>query len=152
MSNLKEIEEKVYGGKRLSYEDGVILFESADLNEIGRLADLARKRKAGNEVYFIVNKHLYYTNVCAWQCGFCAFSETADSPHAYTKSLEEIEAEAAQDIAELSEFRITGGINPQLPFEYYEEMLSRLSIIHCGIRQPSGPPRRPSRPSAACSA
>lgn len=126
MSNLKEIEEKVYGGKRLSYEDGVILFGSADLNEIGRLADLARKRKAGNEVYFIVNKHLYYTNVCAWQCGFCAFSETADSPHAYTKSLEEIEAEAAQDIAELSEFRITGGINPQLPFEYYEEMLSRL--------------------------
>lgn len=127
MSILKEIKEKVHGGERLSLEDAVALFKSSDLCAIGKLADFARHRKIGDEAYFIVNKHLYYTNICALQCGFCAFSETADSPGAYTKSLEEIEEEAAQDIDDLSEFRITGGIDPNLPIEYYEEMLSRLT-------------------------
>ncbi len=126
MSDLDEIKGKVYSGKRLSFEDGVALFRSTDLCEIGKLADFVRQRKVGNEVYFIVNKHVYYTNICAWQCDFCAFSETPDSPNAYTKSLEEIEEEAAENNADVSEFRITGGINPSLPLEYFEEMLIRL--------------------------
>jgi len=126
MSSLKKIESKVHNGERLSAEDGIALFESNDLCKIGKLADFVRQKKVGDEAFFIVNKHLYYTNICVWQCGFCAFSETANSPLAYTKSTEEIEEEAGKSIAGLSEFRITGGINPAIPFEYYEEMLSRL--------------------------
>jgi aminodeoxyfutalosine synthase len=126
MIDLRDIEQKVYSGERLSFEEGVRLFQLTDLCRIGKLADLARKRKAGDNVYYIANKHLYYTNVCIWQCDFCAFSETPGSSDAYTKTLDEIESEAKDNSVDLAEFRITGGINPDLPLDYYEEMLRRL--------------------------
>lgn len=130
--SLAEIAEKVESGERLTREDGIALLNSTDLLKIGQLADLVRERKVGEDVYFIVNQHIYYTNVCLWQCPFCAFSRTVDSPEAYTKSLEEIEEEALEAIQSepgLSELRITGGIHLRLSLEYFEEMLVRLKKI-----------------------
>ena len=71
---LAAVEEKVAQGERLSAADGLALFESPDLLRVGRLADRVRRRKVGDDVYFVVNRHINYTNVCRNRCRFCAFS------------------------------------------------------------------------------
>ena len=71
---LDVVEQKVARGERLSAADGLALFESPDLLRVGRLADQVRRRKVGDDVYFVVNRHINYTNICRNRCRFCAFS------------------------------------------------------------------------------
>ena len=126
--SLGDIREKVEAGRRLDREDGVRLYQSNDLLAIGEMADLVRRRKAGDQVYFITNRHINHTNVCQNLCKLCAFAKRKGEPGAYTMNLEEIEARAAAS-RELgaTEVHIVGGLDPDLPFEYYEEMLRRVS-------------------------
>lgn len=111
-------------GERLSYDDGIRLMKSNDLLTLGQMADTVRKRKNGDHVYFVVNKHLNYTNVCYLDCKLCAFGLKPDHPHSYTLSLARIE-EYCKQIAEqpFTELQIVGGINTKLPFSYYEKMI-----------------------------
>jgi aminodeoxyfutalosine synthase len=69
------IENKIASDKRLSCEDGLALFRSNDLHRIGYLANIIREKKNGRRAYFIVNRHINYTNVCKNGCLFCAFSK-----------------------------------------------------------------------------
>ncbi|MCG0278202.1 MAG: aminofutalosine synthase MqnE [Thermanaeromonas sp.] len=127
---LGDIAEKVFEGERLSREDGIRLMESDDLLAVGFLADFARKKKVGDEVYFINNAHINYTNVCRNLCSFCAFGRPADAEGAYTLSIEEI-AQKAEHYRkyEPTEIHIVGGLNPALPFSYYEDMLRTIKEI-----------------------
>ncbi len=123
----KRIEAKLESGERLSFEDGLALFKSPDLHHIGYLANLVREKKNRRQAHFIVNRHINYTNICKNGCKFCAFSKEAGAPGAYTMSLEEILDRAAVGMAAgIQEFHIVGGLNPQLPFDYYLDMLSNL--------------------------
>ncbi|TCS83122.1 aminofutalosine synthase MqnE [Tepidibacillus fermentans] len=123
-NDLQDIQIKVENKERLTFEDGVRLLKSNNLFAIGQMADLVRKRKNGDYVSFIVNTHLNYTNVCFLGCKLCAFGLKPDHPNAYTLSLETIE-EKVKGLSEkgFSEIHIVGGVNPKLPFEYYEEMI-----------------------------
>lgn len=123
---LEDIEEKVADGRRLSYEDGLRLMRSPDLLKIGTMADQVRKKKNGDHVYFIKNTHLNYTNVCYLDCKLCAFGLKPDDPHSYTLALDQLE-EKFEDMAGkgFTELHIVGGVNPKLPFEYYEDMMRR---------------------------
>jgi len=128
--SLLDIREKVERGERLSFEDGVRLLKSDRLLEIGAMADLVRKRKNGDNVYFIVNTHLNYTNVCYLDCKLCAFGLKPGDPRAYTLSLEQIEEKYKQMAGKgFTELHIVGGVNAKLPFSYYEEMI-RLAKRH----------------------
>ncbi|MBO8171787.1 MAG: aminofutalosine synthase MqnE [Bacillaceae bacterium] len=128
--SLEDIQEKVENGERLSFEDGVRLMKSDDLLTIGRMADYVRKKKNGDRVYFIVNTHLNYTNVCYLDCKLCAFGLKPDDPRSYSLSLEQIEDKYKQMIGKgFTELHIVGGVNPKLPFEYYEDMI-RLAKKH----------------------
>ncbi|KYH32949.1 aminofutalosine synthase MqnE [Neomoorella mulderi] len=121
---LAAIAAKVYAGERLSREDGIRLFESQDLLGIGFLADLARRRACGDDVYFINNAHINHTNVCQNLCDLCAFGREAGSPEAYTLTLAEVEAKArAAAAAGVTEIHIVGGLNPELPYEYYLDLI-----------------------------
>ncbi|HYT63206.1 MAG TPA: hypothetical protein VEL50_04860, partial [Gemmatimonadales bacterium] len=73
---LRAITDKVERGERLTREDGLALFGSPDLLAIGRLADLANRRKNGERVYFAANQHINPTNVCILRntCVFCSFA------------------------------------------------------------------------------
>lgn len=127
---LADIYRKVVADERLSFEDGVRLMKSSDLLAIGHMADIVRKRKNGDNVYFIVNTHLNYTNVCYLDCKLCAFGLKPDDPRSYSLSLEEIEEKYKQMATKgFSELHIVGGVNPKLPFEYYEDMI-RLAKKH----------------------
>ena len=70
---ITEIGEKVEAQERLSFEDGMALFESDDLLTIGALANAVRERLNGDKTYYNVNRHMNYTNVCVSDCAFCSF-------------------------------------------------------------------------------
>jgi aminodeoxyfutalosine synthase len=119
---------KVEAGERLSFEDGVRLFESDDIAAIGWAADLVRRRLNGDRTYYVVNRHINYTDVCKNRCRFCAFSRSEGDEGAYTMSVDEVVREAGELYRDLgfTELHIVGGLHPTLPFDYYTEMLSAL--------------------------
>lgn len=134
-SQLKDIAEKVFAGKRLNREDGIRLYESPDLLTIGYLGNHVREKMHGQNAYFNVNRHIEPTNVCVLKCGLCAFAKNIRSPEAYTFSLEEIYQRAQEGADQgATEFHIVGGLHPDLPFQYYLDMLrglkQRLPHIH----------------------
>src|SRR5580658_4200545 len=124
---LKPIAEKVLAGARLDAEDGLRLYESHDLMAVGWLANWVREKKHGDICYYNVNRHINPTNVCVAHCKLCAFGRDAAAPGAYSFSQEEIWARAADGVAEgATEFHIVGGLHPDLPFEWYLEMIRGL--------------------------
>ena len=127
--NLQTLEKKIRAEERLSFDDGVILWNSFDLLGVGYLANIVRERIHGNDTYFIHNRHINPTNVCVLSCQFCAFGVKADHPQAYEKSLEEIFSDAEKyNGGEVSEFHIVGGLHPDYPFEYYLDLLKGLKV------------------------
>ena len=121
------VEQKVAQGERLSFDDGLALFESHDLLRIGRLADQVRRRKVGDDAYFVVNRHINYTNVCRNGCRFCAFSRVEGEPGAYTLTVDEVVAKAREAIEQgATEIHIVGGENPTLPYSDIRAMVSRI--------------------------
>jgi len=130
---LHAIGDKVERGERLTREDGLALFASADLLTIGRLADMANRHKNGDRVYFAANQHLNPTNVCILRntCVFCSFARIPKEDGAYTRTLDEVyaEAEAAKGNP-TREFHIVGGLHPKLKLEYYLEMFRGLKARH----------------------
>ena len=124
---LEPIASKVLAGERLTAEDGLALFESHDLLALGWLANHVREKRHGNICFFNVNRHINPTNVCVAHCKLCAFGRSPDAPGAYTFALEEIFQRAAQGVADgATEFHIVGGLHPDLPFDYYLDLVRGL--------------------------
>ncbi len=131
--HLIPIAAKVERGERLTREDGLALFASADLLTIGRLADVANQRRNGSRVYFAANQHINPTNVCILRntCVFCSFARMPKEDGAYTRSLEEVFAEAdAAAENPTREFHIVGGLHPKLRLSYYTDMFRGLKQRH----------------------
>ncbi len=119
------VEQKLASGERLSFADGLALFESDDLLRIGRLADAARRRKVGDDVYFVVNRHINYTNICRNRCRFCAFSRTEGEDGAYSLTVGEVLAKAKESIDQgATEIHIVGGEHPALPYSDVRAMIA----------------------------
>jgi aminodeoxyfutalosine synthase len=125
---LSAIRDKVEAGQRLSFEDGVFLYESGDLFTLAELANLVRERKNDNFAYYNVNTHINPTNVCVYRCIFCAFRADLKSPKGYVMTDEQILERAAEaDAKGATELHIVGGLHHQLSFEWY---LNVVRIIH----------------------
>jgi aminodeoxyfutalosine synthase len=126
-AELKPIAEKVERQERLSFEDGVALFESNDLVSIGAMANLMRERINGDFTYYNVNRHMNYTNICVSDCAFCGFYRRVRHPEAYEWSVQECIDIAAKAYNEgARELHIVGGLHPRLQFDYYTSLLSEL--------------------------
>jgi aminodeoxyfutalosine synthase len=122
----ESIRAKVRAGERLTAEDCLHLYRYGDILELGALANLVRERKNGDVAYFIVNRHINYTNICANRCRFCAFSREAGVAGGYAMTVEEVLEAATRSPGRFTELHIVGGLHPDLPFSYYLEMLSAL--------------------------
>ncbi|MCK4658920.1 MAG: aminofutalosine synthase MqnE [Phycisphaerae bacterium] len=124
-----DLEDKIRAGERLSHDDGVRLFQTRDIHQLGRLADIARRRKNGNLAYYNVNRHINYTNYCVLRCKFCGFYRpwSPGARDGYELSVDEVVARASEAY-ELgaTEVHIVGGLHPKLPFSYYTEMCIRI--------------------------
>jgi aminodeoxyfutalosine synthase len=126
---LSEIRAKVEAGERLSFDDGMALYQpEVHLNELGELANLVRERKNGNVTYYNINTHLNATNVCVYRCTFCAFRSDLRDPRGYLMSDEQI-LERGREAVETgcTEMHIVGGLHHQMKFEWY---LNLIRILH----------------------
>ncbi len=121
------IAAKVLAGARLDADDGIALYRSPDLLALGWLANWVREQRHGNVCYYNVNRHINPTNICVAHCRLCAFGRSPDAPGAYAYALEEIFQRAAQGVAEgATEFHIVGGLHPDLPFDYFLDVIRGL--------------------------
>ena len=128
---LRDTAGKLDAGERLTLEDGVRLFAEPDLLGVGRLANREREKRHGARTYYNYNLRLEATNVCVATCLFCSFSRLKEGdPGSYTMSLEhawnKLHARAHQP---LTEVHIVNGLHPNLPFEYYVELLAGFKKI-----------------------
>ncbi|MBS1828034.1 MAG: aminofutalosine synthase MqnE [Acidobacteria bacterium] len=119
--------DKVRAGARLTFADGVTLYQSPDVLAVGYLANIVRERMNGNVTYFNVNRHINPTDVCVASCRLCAFGKKARDPKAYTMSLEQVWESAGKGYSEAAtEFHIVGGLHPELTLDWYCNMLRGL--------------------------
>jgi aminodeoxyfutalosine synthase len=129
-SNLRDLYEKVAGGARISEEEALRLFESKDLNTLGAMADLVRERKVGNRASYILNRYINYSNYCILSCQFCAFARKKRDADGFQFGVEEIVQKASEALElGITELHIVGGLHPNLPFNFYTDMLRGLKAL-----------------------
>jgi aminodeoxyfutalosine synthase len=134
-ARLADIDDKLQAGERLAFEDGVRLFASPDLLAVGWMANREREKRHGARTYFNYNLRLEPTNVCQASCLFCSFARLQPGmPEAYTMSLEQAWNKLRQRADQpLTEVHIVNGLNPDLPFSYYTDLLRGFKRIRPGI-------------------
>jgi aminodeoxyfutalosine synthase len=122
-SRLSPLWDKVRAGQRLSREDGLLLFETEDLHGLGRMADFAKSRLHGEQVFFVLNRYVNPTNVCVLSCSFCDFARKKGEEGAFENSIEDV-----LDMIKpgTREAHIVGGHHPDWPFEYYERLIAAI--------------------------
>jgi aminodeoxyfutalosine synthase len=124
---LEPIAAKVLAEDRLSAEDALTLYGTRDVLAVGWLANRVRERLHGDVTYFNVNRHINPTNVCVAACKLCAFGRKKGDAAGYTMALDEAWQTAASGYTEaVTEFHIVGGLHPDLPFEYFLDLIRGL--------------------------
>ena len=126
-AGLGPIWEKVRAGERLSYDDGVQLYESYDLTALGMMANWVREQRHGDIAYFVRNQHINYSNICNKDCKFCSFYAHKGGPRPYELTIEQIRARVREYAAHpITEIHVVGGINPRLPYSYYLDLVQAI--------------------------
>ena len=126
----QRLHDKIANNQRITDAEALALFESNDLLAIGELAAEVNRRKNGDRVFFNVNRHINYTNICVNQCTFCAFSKLEGEVDGYTLALDEIREKAEEAVAAgATEIHSVGGLHPRLPFNFYLEMLRTIKDV-----------------------
>ncbi|MBQ7927853.1 MAG: 5-amino-6-(D-ribitylamino)uracil--L-tyrosine 4-hydroxyphenyl transferase CofH [Methanobrevibacter sp.] len=101
--------------------------KGADLYPLLATADYLRQEIVGNDVTFINNCNINFTNICTVRCGFCAFGKDADDPEAYILNDEQILSKAQGAVEKgAHEFCVMGGVLPDADIEYYEHLMHLL--------------------------
>jgi aminodeoxyfutalosine synthase len=135
-AGLLDIADKLDAGVRLTLDDGVRLFDTPDGLAVGWLANREREKRHGGRTYYNHNIRLEATNVCVASCLFCSFARLKPGDAgAYTLSLEQawdkLRRRATQP---LTEIHVVNGLHPDLPFDYYTELLRGFKRIRPEIR------------------
>jgi aminodeoxyfutalosine synthase len=129
-AGLGTILDKVEAGVRLTAEDGLQLYHCDDILAVGFLADRVRNRLNGDKTYFIYNQHINYSNICTNLCKFCAFGKKKESVLAYQMTVDEVKNKVRERLDEpITEIHMVGGLHPDLPFDYYLELLRGIKEI-----------------------
>ncbi|UCE84740.1 MAG: 5-amino-6-(D-ribitylamino)uracil--L-tyrosine 4-hydroxyphenyl transferase CofH [Deltaproteobacteria bacterium] len=119
----------------------LLVADGADLLALVRAADVARVADVGDDVSFVVNRNINFTNICYVGCSFCGFSRHSDDADAYDRSLEEILDKVRDAVARgATEVCIQGGIHPQKDHTHYRDILvaikRRFPAIHIHAYSP----------------
>jgi|TARA_B110000263_G_scaffold41632_1_gene33516 aminodeoxyfutalosine synthase len=122
--SLITIKNKILNNERLGFKEAEIIMETRDLNSLGVLAKYKKFLKDGRKIYFVVNRHINPTNICAISCKFCAFGKTKKSSDAYEMSMDQILSLLNE---ELKEIHIVGGLHPDWKFDKYLEIIREVS-------------------------
>ena len=125
MSSIDHIQGKVLGGDRLSEPESLTLYEKGDLYVLGFLADAVRKRLHPEPVVtYVIDRNINYTDICVSACKFCAFYKAPDEAGGSVISNDELAAKI-KETQELggTQILLQGGLHPDHPLEFYEDML-----------------------------
>ena len=122
--DLADIRDKVEAGERLSFEDGVRLFNCPEPLAVGALAHRMRTRLHGDKAFYVVNRHVNYTNVCVNGCVFCAYQREEGQSGGFVLTREDVLAKLEAAPLTPREVHIVGGCHPRLGLDYFEDILS----------------------------
>jgi len=127
-AELKDIAQKVVDGKRITPEEGIILYEKGTLGYLGGLANHIREKKHGGKTYFNRNFHVEPTNVCLYTCTFCSYSRLIKKrEEGWEYTLDDIMDIVKQyDDEPVTEVHIVGGVLPQYDVPFYEDLFSAI--------------------------
>lgn len=120
---------------RLSIEEASEIYENAPLHELTMAADIRRKKlHPDGKVTYLVDRNVNYTNVCTINCQFCSFYRPPGHDETYTQSFEEI-SQRINELEDIGGSRILmqGGVNPDLEFSWYLDLISYLVKNHPDI-------------------
>lgn len=117
---------------RLTVEEAIILYNEADQNELLHAGlQMRRLRVPGNKVTYLVDRNVNYTNVCTINCQFCSFYRPPGHQESYTQTIEQISARFSElEYIGGSRVLMQGGVNPDLPLEWYTDLISELRVRH----------------------
>ncbi|MDP1793574.1 MAG: cyclic dehypoxanthinyl futalosine synthase [Acidimicrobiales bacterium] len=131
------------GTLRLTPDQAVMLLRDGDLLDLGAAASSMRRRLVpGDEVTFIVDRNVNYTNICVSGCRFCAFYRSAEDSDAYVLTRAELATKVAETIdLDGTAILLQGGMHPELGIAWYETMLREIKADHPSIHVHGfGPP------------
>lgn len=121
---------KVSAGERISDADALSLYHSEDAEFLAQIGTLVRERKHGTSAFYVVNRHINYSNICVLDCDFCAFGKRRRDAEAYELSIEQMVERARQSLAlGATEIHIVGGLHPTWKFSVYLEMLRAIRAL-----------------------
>jgi len=125
---LQQIANKIINKERISFEDGVLLFEKGSLSWLGTLANYVREQKHGDKTYFNKNFHIEPTNVCVFSCKFCSYSKLyANREEGWELSIEQMmHIVKSYDGKPVTEVHIVGGVHPKMNLNFFIELLQAI--------------------------
>jgi aminodeoxyfutalosine synthase len=118
---------KVLRQERLTFDDGLLLYETPDLTGVGAMAHVVRTRLHGRKTYYVCSRRLSYTNICYTHCQFCAFQARPGDPKAYVLSVKDIVQEMEKPANHgVRELHMVAGHYPKLKIDYFEDLFRSL--------------------------
>jgi aminodeoxyfutalosine synthase len=128
LPELKAIAQKVLDKQRITFDEGVLLYEKAELGYLGILANYIREQKHGDKTYFNRNFHIEPTNLCVYDCKFCSYSRLLKQrSEGWEYTMEEmLDIVKKYDGQPVTEVHIVGGVLPQYDVAFYSELFTRI--------------------------
>jgi len=125
--DLQDIGEKIRNGSRLSCDQGERLLQCSNPVLVGSLADSIRRQRYGTKTTYVLNQQINYTNICVNGCLFCSYHRTKGQQGSFELTIKDIEEKIkAYKHEPITEIHIVGGCHPDLPLDYYQEMLKTI--------------------------
>jgi aminodeoxyfutalosine synthase len=125
----RRIAAKVVNKERITFDEGVFLYENGELGYLGALANLVRERKNGDKTYFNRNFHIEPTNLCVYTCTFCSYSrlikQRGDNSWEYTME-DMMNIIKKYDNQPVTEVHIVGGVLPQYDLKFYLDFFKQI--------------------------
>ncbi len=127
-ADLQRIGIKILSNERISFEDGVLLFERGSLAYLGALANYVREKKHGDKTYFNRNFHIEPTNVCVFSCKFCSYSRLyAHKEEGWELSIDQmLDIVKSYDGKPVTEVHIVGGVHPKMTLSFFLDLLKAI--------------------------
>lgn len=132
---LRVIAQKVKDKKRINFDEGVYLYEHAELSYLGILANFIREEKHGDKTYFNRNFHLEPTNLCVYDCKFCSYSRLIkQKEEGWALTMQEmLDVVKKYDDEPVTEVHIVGGVLPQYDVTFYAALFTAIKKHRPGL-------------------
>lgn len=134
-SKLRDIAEKVSNQERISFDEGVYLYEHGELGYLGALANHVRERLHGDKVFFNRNFHVEPTNICVFDCKFCSYSRLLKQKDEGWEMTEEqiLDKVRSYEGKPITEVHIVGGVHPKMGLHYFASLIRKVKEIRPNI-------------------